>query len=195
MIAAHAPTSEPAGRRSAFTLLEVIVVVLIIGIISAIAVPRISEAARMSKVTALKSDLAVIRHSVQRYRIDHGRYPGYDPTTGNPDSSWFIDQLTLYTDAAGNTSAAPSNQHVYGPYLPRPFPTNPINDRSTVYVKEQPDDADPAADYGWVIVLSNGSFGVRSSLTEISDYGVRDTNVAKNLKGITTADLAAEVAP
>jgi len=149
---------------------ELVIVVVIIGIIAALAVPRISNAANRAKASALVQNLAVVRKAIERYYAEHGRFPGYDPATGTRDDDYFVDQLLLFTDEAGNTSDTYGHPHVYGPYLRKPFPANPFNDLRTVYVKAVAGDAGPELDAaGWVAVLATGEFGVNATSEDLEE--------------------------
>lgn len=154
----------------AFSLVELVIVVVIIGIIAAIAVPRLSNAATRAKGNALAQNLAVVREAIERYYAEHGRFPGYDPGTGTRDDDYFVDQILLFTDETGNTSETYGYPHVFGPYLRKPFPANPFNDLRTVYVKAAPTDADPEEDAaGWVAVLSTGDFGINAEEFDLAE--------------------------
>jgi len=63
------------NTRSAFSLVEIMVVISIIGIISAIAVPRIFDSQRRAKEAALRSELQVLRGAVYVFYSDTGVYP------------------------------------------------------------------------------------------------------------------------
>ena len=65
-------------RQSAFTLIEVLVVVAILGILAAIVVPRIMDRPDEAKHVAAKADVAAIVQSLKLYRLDNGFYPTTD---------------------------------------------------------------------------------------------------------------------
>jgi prepilin-type N-terminal cleavage/methylation domain-containing protein len=60
---------------SAFTLIELLIVVAIIAILAAIAVPNFLEAQVRSKVARVKTDMRSIATAMESYATDHGRYP------------------------------------------------------------------------------------------------------------------------
>lgn len=71
MIGKHARTGNPRG----FTLIELLIVVAIIAILAAIAVPNFLEAQTRSKVSRVLSDLRTMRTAVETYAVDTNRYP------------------------------------------------------------------------------------------------------------------------
>jgi len=159
----------------AFSLVELVIVVMIIGIVSAIAVPRITQASNRAASSALESTLTTVRKAIDIYYAEHQRYPGHDVATFAPSHIAFIDQLDHNTDTIGNTNQAYSSTFKYGPYIRKPFPRNPFNLLKTVYVKANPSDSNPSgADYGWVAVLSTGDFGVIATDQQLEDIGITD---------------------
>ena len=158
-------------------------VVTIIGVLASIAVPRLSGAATGANSAALQATLAGVRKAIDMYYAEHGSYPGYEPSE-DPSGDWFIEQLTMYSDADGDTNATFSTTYKFGPYLRKPFPTNPTNDLKTVFVKPTPSAPDPAAgSYGWVAVLSHGYFGILATDADLEDAGISDTEVRQRMKG------------
>src|SRR5438552_7616904 len=70
----HGPFHAPRRAR-AFTLLEVMVVIVILGILAALIVPRVLERPDEARAVAAKSDIAAIMQALRFYRIDNQRYP------------------------------------------------------------------------------------------------------------------------
>jgi len=62
-------------KTSAFTLIELLIVVAIIAILAAIAVPNFLEAQVRSKVSRVKADMRSIKTAVEAYRVDNNAYP------------------------------------------------------------------------------------------------------------------------
>lgn len=67
----------------AFTLIELLIVVAIIGILAAIAVPNFLNAQIRAKVAATQSDLRALSTALEQYRIDNNMYPPTPDTSGN----------------------------------------------------------------------------------------------------------------
>ncbi|MCG9895565.1 MAG: type II secretion system major pseudopilin GspG [Fimbriimonadaceae bacterium] len=62
-------------RRRAFTLIELIVVILILAILATLIVPRVISRTEDAKQSKALSDLASLRSMLDQFRIDNGRYP------------------------------------------------------------------------------------------------------------------------
>ena len=65
-------------RQSAFTLIEVMIVVVILGILAAVVIPKLLDRPDQARVTAAKSDIAVIMQQLKLYRLDNTFYPSTD---------------------------------------------------------------------------------------------------------------------
>ncbi|MEQ8821624.1 MAG: prepilin-type N-terminal cleavage/methylation domain-containing protein [Sumerlaeia bacterium] len=73
--------SKPgAEAKKAFTLIELLIVVAIIAILAAIAVPNFLEAQVRAKVSRILSDMRTIRTGLESYAVDTNKYPETDPT-------------------------------------------------------------------------------------------------------------------
>jgi len=98
--------------RPGFTLVELMIVVVILGILAAVVIPQISEATTATQLSSLRENLAIIRKQISLYRLQHGDYP---------DIGSFAAQMTQRTDRDGT----PNSSGAYGPYLVS-IPVNPF---------------------------------------------------------------------
>lgn len=95
-----------ARNAPGFSLVEMVIVVVIIGILGAIAVPRLTGLGSNADEVALGQNLAILTRAVEVYKAEHAGSP---PTTRL--------QLLRYTDEDGNTSAILGAPYIFGPYL------------------------------------------------------------------------------
>ena len=81
----------------AFTLVEILIVVVILGILAAVVVPKLLDRPDQARVTAAKSDIAIIMQQLKLYRLDNTTYPSTDqglsaltvkPTTNPLPLNW-----------------------------------------------------------------------------------------------------------
>jgi general secretion pathway protein G len=63
------------SRPRGFTLLEVMVVVVILGILAALVVPKVISRPEEARVMAAKQDIASLMQALKLYRLDNHRYP------------------------------------------------------------------------------------------------------------------------
>jgi general secretion pathway protein G len=62
-------------KRNGFTLIELVVVVLILGIIAAVAAPKMFDTAGDARTNSTRHSLVVVRDSIELYRAQNGGYP------------------------------------------------------------------------------------------------------------------------
>lgn len=137
-----------------FTMIEVLIVVLILGILASVVVPQFSSAAESARENALKDDLRYLRTQVLVYQAHHnGVAPGYPDgdRSATPTQDAFEAQMTRYSNAAGQTVTGPSKEHEFGPYLHR-MPVNAVNGLSTIRFigPGEPFPSEAAGTHGWV---------------------------------------------
>lgn len=100
----HSPSPTHRHRARGFTLIELMVVLVIIGVLSALIVPNVLDRLDQGKVTAARTDIATISQALKMYRIDNQRYPsaeqGLDalvrkPTAGAIPPNWkpYVEKL------------------------------------------------------------------------------------------------------
>lgn len=66
------------GRQTGFTLIEVMVVVVILGILAAIVVPRVMDRPDAARVTKARADIRALESAVNLYKLDNFVYPNTD---------------------------------------------------------------------------------------------------------------------
>lgn len=89
----HFREIDTMSARRGFTLVELLIVVLVLAILAAVAVPRLGGLAEQATDSGLRQTLAVIRKAIQRYSIDNG---GALPGASNGNSGRFKTDLAPY---------------------------------------------------------------------------------------------------
>ncbi len=94
----HTPT-RLGGKHTqrGFTLIEIMVVVVIIGVLGALIVPKLIGRTDEARITAAKQDVGTLMQALRLYRLDNQRYPTTEqglqalvtkPAFGPPASGW-----------------------------------------------------------------------------------------------------------
>ena len=158
----HRPTRpgplSTGARRAAFTLVEVLIVVVILAILAATVLPQFQNASAEAEKSAIRQNLSVVRSQIELYRVQHnGRLPGTTQTE-------FLDRMTAGTNREGGAGTD------YGPYIKSRFPANPAiadaEDAVSVHVTADPaTDAEVAeGDEGWWYNSATGEFRAKGGL-------------------------------
>lgn len=94
------------SKQAGFTLLEIMVVVVILGILAALVVPKIMSRPDQARIIAARQDVATLMQALKLYRLDNQRYPSTEqglqalvtrPATVPPSANWkaggYLDRL------------------------------------------------------------------------------------------------------
>jgi general secretion pathway protein G len=106
--------------KAGFTLVEILIVVVILGILAAIVIPQFTQASTEAREASLRSNLQSIRSQIELYKIQHNDIAPTDNTT-------FANQMIGRTDQDGTVNAA----GVFGPYI-QSIPLNPFTSGATI---------------------------------------------------------------
>jgi prepilin-type N-terminal cleavage/methylation domain-containing protein len=109
------------GRRTGFSLVEILIVLTIMAIIAAIAVPRLVEASVDTKESALSTDLQMLRRQILVYKMQHRDIGPHLDQNGALDKANLPARLIGRTDDKGKINPAGS----CGPYM-KAWPQNPF---------------------------------------------------------------------
>jgi prepilin-type N-terminal cleavage/methylation domain-containing protein len=124
--------------RDGFTLIEMLIVIIILGILAMVIIPQITVSQDDAKVSALKTNLSGMRSAIEIYYAQHSNiYPGVkketDGTTLTASAAEaqaaFAAQLLQFSDATGKTSTTAGTAYPFGPYIKGgALPANPFKD-------------------------------------------------------------------
>lgn len=139
------------SRKSGFTLVEILIVVIILGILAAIVIPQFTNASQDARKSSLTSQLQTARSQIELYKLQHRDAMPTSLATGTA-TPWA--EMTVKTNDDGTTTGTPQ----FGPYL-QSAPRNPLNSNSAVAVVTADVSAGAAVtgtNIGFVFNSSNG---------------------------------------
>jgi general secretion pathway protein G len=134
----HTHTKNGHNRRRGFTLIELVVVVLILGIIGAVAAPKMMNTMATAKTNAAKQNVQIIRSAIEMYKAQ-------DPNNAYPPAATLATALQ--------------------PYLKGPFPACPIGQQTaTVFASSANPLVTTATTDGWLYNQTTGDFAINDSV-------------------------------
>jgi len=109
------------NRRNAFTLIEVLIVVVIMAVLAATIIPQFASSTEDAKKSQQDFNLHTLRSQIELYRVQHsGVYPKIDNN---------LEQLTSKTKSDGTVDAT---NGTLGPYILDKLPANAFTNANTV---------------------------------------------------------------
>jgi general secretion pathway protein G len=93
--------------RAAFTLIELLCVLVILAVLAAVVVPKFTSRTEQAKSTAAKTDISVLEGAIDAFQVDTGRFPTNE------------ESLTVLVDMPQNV------KNWQGPYIKKGVPSDP----------------------------------------------------------------------
>ena len=128
-----------------FTLVEILIVVIILGILAAIVIPQFTNASNDARNNSVASTLQTLRSQIELFKIQHNDTP---PAAANLVALLTAKSSTTETSVNNATGTA------FGPYV-QTFPTNPINGSSAVVNTA-------TAGSGWLYQVTGSTYTVKA---------------------------------
>jgi prepilin-type N-terminal cleavage/methylation domain-containing protein len=154
-------------KARAFTLVEVLIVVVILSILAIVVIPMASGGALSAKESVLATDLSLLRRFVLIYTCHHLEVgPGYPDgqESSAPTEQAFIDQALLSTNKTGQTAAIGTPGFERGPYMQK-IPVNPLNGKDSIQMLGDGENFPAAGDDsdGWIYKAATGEIRADSA--------------------------------
>ena len=154
--------------RKGFTLVEILIVVVILGILAAIVIPQFTNASTAAKASSVLSQLQTLRSQVELYKNQHNNeYPTSD---GTISGTWDWTKMTSNTDIDGAVGTT-AGTHIYGPYMQQ-APKNPfVSSANQTAIGTAVDGTD-----GWVLNTTTGVIRAAVPTATAAEQNMDTTN-------------------
>jgi general secretion pathway protein G len=154
---------RPNRTAQGFTLVEILIVVIILGILAAIVIPQFTNASQDARKNSLTSQLQTVRSQLELYKLQHlDQLPSTLVAGGAGTTAWAV--MVEKTNADQSTTGTPT----FGPYLQQ-APINPLNNSSGIGVVSGTTDygaggvANGAGSVGFILNTTTGKIWATSS--------------------------------
>lgn len=140
------------NRRSAFTLVEILIVVVILAILAAVVIPQFTDSTKDAKDSTAVFNLQTMRSQIAIYRAQHN---GTNPSLAN-----IVTQLTSKTNPDGTSTGTPT----LGPYLQN-IPNNVLVDTNGTLIGAAATNPPTAevANVGWQYDATTGNIFINKT--------------------------------
>ncbi|MHC4738535.1 MAG: type II secretion system protein [Planctomycetota bacterium] len=148
--------------QSGFTLVEILIVVVILGILAAIVIPQFTGASTEAKESSLVSDLQTIRSQIELFKIQHndilpGEILNADGSITPATAITFVRAMCLKSDQYGNEGTT-AGVHRFGPYMKK-IPVNPFSNSAAETVAGMSEDGGSVAVGGTKLATGDSTSG------------------------------------
>ena len=133
-------------KSRGFTLVEILIVVIILGILAAIVIPQFTNASNDARQNSIASTLQTLRGQLELYKIQHSDTP--------PLAASMWTQMLAASNTTGVTNTTADATHTLGPYV-QSSPVNPANGQTAI-------GAAAATNVGWVYTVSGTAYTIQA---------------------------------
>ncbi len=162
--------------KRGFTLVEILIVVVILGILAAIVIPQFTGASTEAKESSLVSDIQSIRSQVELFKIQHndilpGQILNSDGSITPATAVTFVNAMCLKTDQYGVVGTGATNR--FGPYMQK-VPVNPFSNSTATTVAGLSENASSVVVGGSKLTAGSSASGWYFVCTDSTDadYGL-----------------------
>jgi len=154
-------------RTRAFTLIELIIVIIILGILATLAMPQFISSQYEAEMATLRQNTALIRNAIHMYHAQHNfYYPGYyyidgsQATTDEQKREAWLAQMFGWTNKEGVVAQAGDlrSDYPFGPYLQGSMPINPLKGNNFILARNGLIDPFGTDAEGWLFSVDTGRF-------------------------------------
>ena len=133
-------------KNRGFTLVEILIVVIILGILAAIVIPQFTNASNDARQNSIASTLQTVRGQIELYKIQHADTP--------PAAASMWTHMLNASNTTGTTNTTATATFPLGPYV-QAAPVNPANGQSAI-------GAAAATNVGWVYTVSGSAYTIQA---------------------------------